>query len=190
MYKAFQRLAIPLIASALWCSAWSSGAIAAPVVQPSDADLLVPLAVHVDRTLPPAQANAQTLAARRYYSFWNSGDAALAEAALAPDFFDANLPAGRPQGPTGPLLASKNFRRAVPDLRLRVEEMFVVGDKVIGRLHFSGHFSGKFGEHQGDGRAVDFVAVDIYTIRNGRIAENWHLEDNLTLLQQLGIVAR
>ena len=43
---------------------------------------------------------------------------------------------------------------------------------------------------QGDGRAIDFIATDIYRIANGRIAENWHLEDNLTLLQQLGAISR
>jgi len=31
--------------------------------------------------------------------------------------------------------------------------------------------------------------VDIYRVQNGLIAEDWHLEDNLTLMQQLGIVA-
>ena len=37
---------------------------------------------------------------------------------------------------------------------------------------------------------IDFIATDIYRIANGRVAENWHLEDNLTLLQQLGLVAK
>jgi hypothetical protein len=29
----------------------------------------------------------------------------------------------------------------------------------------------------------------MYTIRDGHIVANWHLEDNLTLLKQLGIVS-
>ena len=33
------------------------------------------------------------------------------------------------------------------------------------------------------------VATDIYRISDGRIAENWHIEDNLTLQQQLGLIA-
>jgi predicted ester cyclase len=43
---------------------------------------------------------------------------------------------------------------------------------------------------QGKGEVIDFIATDIHRIVNGRIAENWHLEDNLTLLQQLGLVAK
>src|SRR5207249_516402 len=41
-----------------------------------------------------------------------------------------SLSAGRPQGPAGPVFASKNFRTAVPDLHLEVEEMIIVSDRV------------------------------------------------------------
>ena len=130
------------------------------------------------------------IAARRYAAFWDTGKPAYAEAALAPDFLDRTLPAGRPQGVQGPLAASEAFRKAVPDLRAQIDDMVVAGDRVGVRLHFQGHFSGQFGEVKGLGQAVDFRAFDLYRVEGGRIAENWHLEDNLTLLQQLGVVAR
>jgi len=130
------------------------------------------------------------LAARRYAAFWNTGKPAFAEAALATSFMDRTLPAGRPQGPQGPLAASQAFRTAVPDLRAEIDDMVVAGDRVSVRLHFQGHFSGQFGAVQGQGQAIDFRAFDLYRVEAGRIAENWHLEDNLTLLQQLGVVAR
>ena len=170
-------------------------AIAAlPVAAPAAESLPLPKAVVTDRSIPAPQREAMSLAARRYYAFWDTGDAAYANAALAPDFVDRNLPAGRPQGPEGPLFASKSFRTAVPNLHVEVEEMLIVGDRVIGRLRFTGHFTGTFGNgaaaRQGDGRAIEFIATDIYRVADGRIAENWHIEDNLTLLQQLGAVSR
>jgi predicted ester cyclase len=147
-----------------------------------------------DHSIPAPQREAMALAARRYYAFWDTGDVLYAKSVLAPDFVDRTLPAGRPQGPDGPVFASRNFRAAVPDLHVQVEEMLIVGDRVIGRLRFTGHFTGTFGDgaaaRQGDGRAIDFIATDIYRIANGRIVENWHLEDNLTLLQQLGAVSQ
>jgi predicted ester cyclase len=156
--------------------------------------LLKPRSVVIDASIPSAQREAMSLAARRYYTFWNTGESPYAQAALAAGFVDRNLPQGRPQGPEGPIFASRFFRTAVPDLRVEVEEMLMVGDRVVGRLHFAGHFTGTFGSgpqaKQGDGRPIDFIAVDIYRIEEGRIAENWHLEDNLTLLQQLGVVPR
>jgi predicted ester cyclase len=137
----------------------------------------------------PGATEAMLLPARRYYAFWNTGDEQYARQALAPDFVDLNLPDGRPQGPTGPLVASRQFRQAVQDLALSVERTWVVGDQVISHLHFSGHLSGTFSGRKGDGRVIAFDAIDIYTIKNDRIATNWHLEDNLTLMKQLGVVA-
>lgn len=127
-------------------------------------------------------------AALRYAAFWNSGDERYARQALAEDFIDRTLPKGRAQGVAGPLQASKTFRTAVPDLRAEVDDLVVAGDRVSVHLHFRGHFSGRFGEHQGRGQEVDFQAFDLYRVTKGRIAENWHLEDNLTLLQQLGLI--
>ena len=150
----------------------------------------LPLAksVVLDQSIAPSQREAMSLAARHYYAFWNTGDAAYAKAALSSHFIDRTLPAGRPQGLEGTIFASTHFRAAVPDLKAEVDEMLIVGDRVVGRLHFTGHFTGVFNGIQGKGQPVDFIATDIYRIADGRIAENWHLEDNLTLLQQLGIV--
>lgn len=149
-----------------------------------------PKIVSVATASPSSAVEAMLLPARRYYAFWNTGDERYAREALAPDFIDLNLPDGRPQGPQGPLVASRGFRQAVPDLALMVEHAWIVGDQIISQLHFSGHFTGNFQGHAGDGRAIAFNAVDIYTIKNGRIVSNWHLEDNLSLLKQLGLIAR
>ena len=78
----------------------------------------------------------------------------------------------------------------MPDLKAEIEDLIVADDRAVVRLHFTGHFSGRFQELVGDGRAIDFHAIDVYRVEGGRIAENWHLEDNLTLLTQLGKIAK
>ena len=166
-------------------------AVAASVVLPAHAtELVQPRQLIVDASLPEAQREAQILAARRYDTFWNNGEEQLATDALAPDFMDRTLPPGRVQGVQGPLAASKFVRTAIPDLTCEIEQMIVAGDRVVTHLHFRGHFTGRFKEAQGKGETIDFIATDIYRIADGRIAENWHLEDNLTLLQQLGQIAK
>jgi predicted ester cyclase len=136
-----------------------------------------------------AHADPLVDAARTYAAFWNSGDPALAQQALAPYFIDRTLPPGREQGVNGPLQASRAFRAAVPDLRAEATHIVPHGDHVSVRLHFTGHFTGRFGDTQGAGQAIDFQAFDLYHVVDGRIAENWHLEDNLTLLQQMGLMS-
>jgi predicted ester cyclase len=134
-----------------------------------------------------AQREATVKAVRAFYDFWNTGDAALLKQAIAENFTDRTLPPGRPQGPEGPAYASRHFRAAVPDLRVRVGKMIIAGDYVTVHLKFSGHFTGSFGQTRGKGQAIDFIATDLVKVENGRITDNWHIEDNLTLLQQMGV---
>ena len=170
-----------------WFSALVLGLAAAPVFA-ERADLVKPDVLVADHSLP--KVDARILAARRYDTFWNTGEEAMARAALAPNFFDNTLPNGRPQGIDGVLKASRAFRSAVPDLHCEVRQMIVAGDRVVTHLHFTGHFSGSFMGKQGQGQVIDFIATDIYRVADGRIAEDWHLEDNLTFLQQAGLAAK
>jgi predicted ester cyclase len=84
------------------------------------------------------------------------------------------------------VFASRQFRGAVPDLSVVVEKMVVAGDYVTVHMHFTGHFTGKFGDTTGKGQPIAFIATDLLKVENGRITDNWHIEDNLTLLKQMG----
>jgi predicted ester cyclase len=151
--------------------------------------LVVPTAIHVAAGADPAQARNVVHAAQVLYTFWNTGDTKYLDQAVTPDFRDNTLPPGRPQGPTGPRVASAGFRAAVPDLTCEVADLYVTGDTLTARLVFRGHFTGTDNGIQGHGQAINFNAFDIQHVGAGtRINEDWHLEDNLTFLQQAGLV--
>jgi predicted ester cyclase len=154
----------------------------------AETPLIEPHSLIVGGRVPKAEVDIQIIAARRYDTFWNTGDEALARAALAPNFVDNTLPPGRPQGLAGPLAASKVIRAAIPDMGCDIEQMIVAGDRVVAHLRFRGHFTGRFKQTQGQGQTINFIATDIYRIADGRIVENWHIEDNLTLQHQLGLI--
>jgi predicted ester cyclase len=181
--------AAAVLSTTLLAAVWPTTAVSAATIRADDG-LVKPQTLIVDRSLPKKQAEAQIHAARIYDTFWTTGDEAQARAALADTFTDRTLPPGRPQGIAGPLAASKGFHTAVPDVQASVEQMIVAGDRVISHLRFTGHFTGTFNGVQGKGQPVDFIATDIYRIHDGKIIDNWHLEDNLTFLQQLGVVAK
>ena len=167
----------PLIGSS------SSGRSGADYPQPK------PESMTVDRSLSSADAAQMIKTARLFYALWDTGNSEYAAAAVNNDFRDNTLPAGRPQGPKGLLYASKAFRSAVPDLHCAIEDLLVSGDKVTARLLFTGTHKGEFMGHPATGKPVTFFAIDILRIRGGKIVEDWHLEDNLTLLEQLGVVS-
>ncbi|MEH5419813.1 ester cyclase [Enterobacter asburiae] len=152
----------------------------------SQGEWLQPKQLIVDNSLPQAQLKVNEAVAREYASFWNTGNETLARDALAAGFIDKTPPEGRRQGPEGAILASRAFRAAVPDLRCDVEQMIISGDRVVSHLHFHGTFTGTFGKLKGQGQKIDFIATDIYEIGDGKIVANWHIEDNLTLMKQLG----
>jgi predicted ester cyclase len=137
--------------------------------------------------IPAARREATVKAVRAFYDFWNTGDAAFLKQAIAENFTDRTLPPGRPQGPEGPAFASRRFRAAVPDLKVTVEKMIVAGDYVTVHMSFNGHFTGSLGQTRGNGQPIAFIATDLVKVENGRITDNWHIEDNLTLLQEMGV---
>ncbi len=149
----------------------------------------VPDELIVSRDLSEQQKQKLLATARGFYDFWNSGNPELLSRVVSPNFTDRDLPPGRPQGPKGPLFAIQQFKKAVPDLRCEVMQQIVVGGRVVSHLRFTGHFKGEFGKLQGKGQTVDFIATDILRIDDrGLITDNWHLEDNLTFLKQIGAV--
>ncbi|NEU97177.1 ester cyclase [Bradyrhizobium uaiense] len=162
-------------------------AIGVLLAAPARADAVKIGDLVVATTVPAAERDATVAAAKAFYQFWNSGDEAVLKAAIADNFVDHTLPAGRPQGPQGPAFASKNFRAAVPDLSVEVVKMIVADDYVTVHMQFRGHFTGSFGATKGGGQAIDFIATDLLKVAGGRVTDNWHIEDNLTLLSKMGV---
>jgi predicted ester cyclase len=163
-------------------------AVVATSMTASASDETLPTPHHLVLADNSAMTKSVERASLRYAAFWNTGEESYARQALADDFVDRTLPAGRAPGLGGALTASKNFRAAVPDLTSDVDDMVVAGDRASLHLHFKGHFTGKFMDIQGTGQVIDFQAFDLYRVADGKIVENWHLEDNLTLLKQLGVI--
>ena len=185
--SSMRKLMIVLAASAAF--AGQTPVKAAPAARDL-ATLALPETLITAGDIPPARRAAMLASAWKFYQFWSTGDEDLLRQAISDGFVDHTLPPGRPQGPAGPAAASKKFLAAVPDLKVVVAQQILAGDRVVSHLHFSGHFTGVFNESKGRGQPIEFIATDILAVRAGKITDNWHLEDNLTFLQQIGLAAR
>ncbi|MGU3435898.1 ester cyclase [Actinomycetes bacterium M1A6_2h] len=185
------RMMLVLAAAALSVAACTPNTTAATEdvsVVDGSTDLVVP--GHVDLGNAPVTDRTREVVriAQTLYTFWNTGDPTYLDRAVDSGFVDNTLPSGRPQGPTGPAAASEGFRAAIPDLTCELADLYVTGDTFTARLLFRGHFTGTYNGHSGTGQPIDFGAIDIQHVGDTRIVEDWHLEDNLTFLQQAGIV--
>ncbi|MFG8723580.1 ester cyclase [Pseudomonas aeruginosa] len=151
-------------------------------------NLITPRTLVADTTIPKDQLDAQILATRKFDTFWANGDEALAREVLSPSYRDQTLPPGRPVGPEGVLGAARIIHAAIPNLQCEIDQLLVIGDRVVTYLKFKGNFKGTFRGVQGSGQPVNYISMDIYRFVDGLIVESWHLEDNLTLYSQFGIV--
>lgn len=155
---------------------------------PAPLPITVPKHITHSGQLSAAQEQQLLRTVRLLYSFWNTGDLKYVQAAVSPDFRDNTLPPGRPQGIAGLQAAAKGFLTAVPDLKCTLEDVILTPDKAVIRMVFTGHNTGPFNGHPASGKPIRFIAIDIQHLRNGKIFEDWHLEDNLTFQQQIGVV--
>lgn len=81
--------------------------------------------------------------------------------------------------------AFATIRRAFPDAHWTMEDILEDGDKVIGRWTFHGTNDGPFFNLAPTGRKVTYPIIAVYRIKDGRIAEDWHVFHALGLWQQL-----
>jgi predicted ester cyclase len=79
------------------------------------------------------------------------------------------------------------FRTAFPDVRMEIVELVQEGARVVGRFRCSGTNLGPWRGEEPTGRRMENVdEVYFLTIRDGRIAEAWGLEDTAKRLRQVG----
>lgn len=80
------------------------------------------------------------------------------------------------------------FRVAFPDVHMEIVELVTEGDRVVGRFRCSGTNLGPWRGREPTGRRMhDVDEVYFFTVRDGRIAEAWGLEDTAERLRQLGL---
>lgn len=58
------------------------------------------------------------------------------------------------------------------DIYCEIEDLLVVGDKVIVCFFFIGMYNGK---------KINFFVIDILYVKDEKIMEDWYLEDNFIL---------
>lgn len=129
--------------------------------------------------------HAETLV-RRFYEALSTGNVALIDDVLAPDWETIPLPPHTSEGPAGYKDLIVFLRNVFPDLSITVEDVVVSGDRVAVRSLAHGTHSSEVLGIPATGRQVEFRASDFHRLEQGRIAQTWHLEDYFGLLNQLG----
>ena len=79
-----------------------------------------------------------------------------------------------------------NFSNSIPDMKFDIKEVLVAGDRVIVTGEVSGTPAGELFGAPHTGKSFRMMAIDIQTIKDGKIAKTYHMENWLSALNQLG----
>ena len=78
-----------------------------------------------------------------------------------------------------------SFSTSIPDMKFDIKEVLVAGDRVVVRGEVTGTPAGVLFGAPHTGKSFRMMTIDIQTIKDGKIAKTYHLENWLSALAQL-----
>jgi steroid delta-isomerase-like uncharacterized protein len=126
---------------------------------------------------------------RGFEELWEKRNLAAAEEVFTPDLVFHTITRPVPYlGPDGFREFFNEIRTGFPDFQISVEELFGEGDKVAMRFTFRATNTGAYHGVPPIGRPVTIPFIEIFTVRDGKIAHIYHMANVLDVLQQLGLL--
>ena len=80
----------------------------------------------------------------------------------------------------------KNIGSAVPDLQWTIKDIQTLGNQIVVRGEATGTPKGEFWGAEPSGKSFKTMAIDVFTVKNGKLASAYHVENWMTALQQIG----
>jgi steroid delta-isomerase-like uncharacterized protein len=141
----------------------------------------------IDRILDPF-GRAQRGGMRRVQRFFeNAGSGTRDDELIAEDFIYHGPPMlGEVRGREGFKQLLGGFRAAFPNFETEVKMLIAEGDVVAAWHTHRGQHEGEFAGVPPTGKMVEVNGLELLRVRNGQIAEFWHMDDFLGLMQQIG----
>ena len=104
------------------------------------------------------------------------------------DYVSHSFPPGLPPGREGLKVFVSVFHAAFPDGNITIDHMIAEGDTVATRLTFRGTHTGDFQGIPATGKKVTVPALDMARYAGSKLVEHWGGPDQMSLLQQLGVL--
>jgi steroid delta-isomerase-like uncharacterized protein len=125
---------------------------------------------------------------RRYYDeVLNQGKLELLGDLAIPDYVEHSPFPGQDVGLPG-LRHRAGLLWAAFRPQFILDDLIAEGDRVVVRWTNHGMHQGEFLGMPATGRSFTITGMDIHRLRDGKLAEHWDVVDQLSLLQQLGIL--
>ena len=131
----------------------------------------------------------KALVRRFWEEVFNKRNLAVADELLAADSINYEAPPGMTrEGPESVKQIIPMLTAAFPDYHISLEEMIAEGDKVVVRTTVSGTHQGTFMGIPPTGKHFTQQQIHIVRIVDGKGVEHRAVRDDLSMLQQLGVL--
>jgi len=125
----------------------------------------------------------------RLHEIWSDGNVSAIPAVYSADFV-AHMPKGwgnaeSRDGHDGICKAIERLRAGFPNWREHVQDILVDGDKVAVRYFSTGTNTGIFEGRAPTGQQIEVDELSIFRIADGRVVEQWCLNDDLAFGKQM-----
>jgi steroid delta-isomerase-like uncharacterized protein len=153
------------------------------------ADKMLAVIPHMlNQEIRVSESGNVTVVARFLEEVINQGRLEQADELVAIDFVELDPLPGQRQGREGLKEVIGMMRVAFPDIHWVVDETVASGDKVVTRFTWTGTHRGMFLGVPATGRSVNVKGVVIDRLVESKMKDSRILMDNLTMMQQLGVV--
>lgn len=125
--------------------------------------------------------------ARRVYTLANAGDVEAIGDLVTAGYVEHDPLPGQGAGREGVIDRFSMMTTALAP-RFDLDDLVAEGDRVVVRWTNSGTHVGEFLGMPATGRSFTIAGIDIYRVEGDRLAEHWHVVDNLSMLGQLGVL--
>ena len=111
------------------------------------------------------------------------------EELVSPDFVEHEaVPPGVPPGRDGLKALFGMMHKAFPDFNVTIEHLIAEDNHVVLHMNWTGSHEADFMGIPPTGKTISVTVIDIMGMNEGKIAAHWGVMDQMTLMQQLGVM--
>jgi steroid delta-isomerase-like uncharacterized protein len=120
-----------------------------------------------------AEEKNKALVSKFFEEAWGKGNLAAVDDFMATDYMAHHIPSGMPPGAEGLKQLIAAYRRAFPDLKINIDDIFAEGEMVAFRWSVSGTHLGEWLGVSPTGNHVRATGITVFRIAFGKVMESW-----------------
>ena len=120
--------------------------------------------------------------------FYNQGNVESAERYFADTYVHHDPASPHVRDREGLKAVLRSFLSGCPDLHITIDQLLAEGDTVAKRWTYHATHTGDLAGLPPTGKRITMSGLELFRLAGGKIVECWLGYDNLSLMQQLGVI--